>query len=414
MAAPADALQVFVYPRGAAMPLACGVLRLLPGFTGASFTYHADYLRRAEATALDPFALPLRAGTFVFPKTQDGLLPPAIQDAAPDQWGRIVIERTRGELPRRSEFDYLAAAGGDRSGALAFSITEALPAEENESAQGIEQLSEVEQAAQRIAAGLPVEERHRLLLRKGTSIGGVRPKCVVRDGERLWIAKFNARDERLDAVALEYAGMQLAAQCGITVPLVRKAELGGGHHALLVARFDREWLGEYFGRIAYLSGRSLMRGYWQAMQGEAVTEYGYPLLAEAMRAGCAAQDLRADLAQLYRRMLFNILIDNTDDHEKNHGFLLSAQGWRLAPAFDLASQLHALGYQGMTVGAQGRASSMENALSECARFGLGWAEAQALIDAIKAAIGDWEKIYRASGVDQESIKRVATVMQRIV
>jgi serine/threonine-protein kinase HipA len=414
MAAPTDALQVFVYPRGALTPLACGVLRLLPGFTGTSFAYRADYLRRAEAFALDPFALPLRAGDFVFPKTQAGLLPPAFEDAAPDQWGRIVIERTQGELSRRSEFDYLAAAGGDRSGALAFSMTGSLPTEENESAQGIEQLGEIEQAAQRIAAGLPVAERHRLLLRKGTSLGGVRPKCVVREGETLWIAKFNARDENLDAVALEYAGMQLAAQCGIVVPSVRKVALEGGHHALLVARFDREWLGEQFGRIAYLSGRSLMRGYWQAMQGEAVAEYGYPLLAEAMRAGCAAQDLRADLAQLYRRMLFNILIDNTDDHEKNLGFLLNAQGWRLAPAFDLSSQLHALGYQGMTVGAQGRAGSMENALSECARFGLSVAEAQAIAGAIKAAMRDWEMIYRASGVDRESIKRVATVMRRTV
>lgn len=412
MAAPPDALQVFVYPRGALAPVACGLLRLLPGFTGTVFAYRADYLRRADAFALDPFALPLRAGDFVFPKTQAGLLPPAFEDAAPDQWGRIVIERTRGELPRRSEFDYLAAAGGDRTGALAFSAMEAPLAEEDESAQGIDQLREIEEAAQRIAAGLPVEERHRLLLRKGASIGGVRPKCVVREGEALWIAKFNARDENLDAVALEYAGMRLAAQCGILVPAVRKAALEGGHHALLVARFDREWLGAHFGRIAYLSGRSLMRGYWQAMQGEAVAEYGYPLLAEAMRAGCAAHSLRDDLAQLYRRMLFNILIDNTDDHEKNHGFLLGPQGWRLAPAFDLSSQLHALGYQGMTVGAQGRASSMENALSECARFGLGVGEARAIIDEIEDALRGWEALYRECGVDEESIKRIAAVIAR--
>jgi len=413
MAIATDVLQVFVYLRGARTPVACGTLRLLPGFVGTTFAYHAAYLRRSDAIALDPFAFPLRAGDFVFPKTAAGLLPPAFEDAAPDQWGRIVIERTRGELPRRSEFDYLAAAGGDRSGALAFSLTQDSLAEEDEAAPGIEQLSEIEQAAQHIAAGLPVEERHRLLLRKGTSIGGVRPKCVVRAGEKLWIAKFNARDEDLDAVALEYAGLQLAARCGIAVPAARIAPLAGGHHALLVARFDREWLGAHFGRIAYLSARSLMRGYWQTMQGEALSEFGYPLLAEAMRAGCSAQQLRPDLAQLFRRMVFNILIDNTDDHEKNHGFLLSEAGWRLAPAFDLSSQLHALGYQGMTVGTAGRSSSMENALSECARFGLGAAEARAIIDETKQGMQGWEALYRASGVDDVAIQRVATAMTRV-
>jgi len=401
-----DLIYVFAYLSGELTPQLAGQLKLLPGLAGSVFSYDAAYLQMPGAYALDPFALPLGSREFAFSKHQGALLPGALEDAGPDQWGRQLIDREYPQMPRRSDFDYLLAAGNERTGALVFGESPVYGEPEDRECNHIEQLKDIEEAAQRVRAGLPIEQQHMRLLRRGTSLGGMRPKCLVEDEGALWIAKFNARDEDLDAVSLEYAAMTLAQACGIVVPHVRKVQFAKQHAALLVMRFDRWPMAGGYGRIPYLSSKTLMRSYGIAMEGESPMEYGYPLLAEAMRATIAPLAIRQDCAQLFRRMVFNILIDNTDDHEKNHGFLLSPDGWRLSPAFDVSSQLLNLGYQGMVVGKAGTESTLENALSESARFGLDQEMAVTIVNEVKDCLCIWEKHYLDCGVSEKAVEKV--------
>ncbi len=407
---PADRCNVFFYPRRERTPLLAGELRLLPGMKGSVFQYSGDFLENPGAIALDPLSLPLQPTEMVTVREGDSLIPDAFSDAGPDVWGRAVIDRLA-RLERSSEFDYLLATGSNRAGALDFSVD--MEKHEAVSAQ-IDDLADIEVAIDQIQRKLPIEERLRHLLALGTSVGGMRPKTIVEKDGQLWIAKFNARDENFDAVSMEYAGMSLANRCGIAVPAIHKHQFQDQRIALLVQRFDRESLdGGQYGRIPYISARTLLRGYAREINGTVPSEYSYILLAQVRRLTGQEETLGADLKELFRRMVFNILIDNTDDHERNHGFLHDG-GWRLAPAFDISSQLTALGYQAMKVGADDTHATLANALSECEHFGLKREEALALINQLIDSTAALPAAYREAGVDPERAAVVARVRQNIV
>jgi serine/threonine-protein kinase HipA len=409
---PVDRCNVLFYPRKAKEPLLAGELRLLPGVKGSVFQYSRDFIANPGAIALDPFALPLQPQEWVTIRNGDSLVPDAFLDAGPDAWGRTVIDRLGG-LERSSEFDYLVAAGPNRVGALHFSGEGALriPAVNN-----INDLKDIENGIDRLRKKLPIEERIRRLLVPGTSIGGMRPKTVVEAEGHLWIAKFNSRDEDFDAVSMEYAGMRLAARCGLDIAEVRKQEFGDQRLALLVRRFDREPIGEgQFGRIPYISARTLLRGYSRQNLGEASGEFSYVVLAEVRRLIGAENVLSNDLRELFRRIIFNILIDNTDDHERNQGFVHDGdRGWRLSKGFDIASQLTNIGYQGMEVGTSGSEATLVNALSECNRFGIDNEEANALVEELIRGTEALGTVYRDAGVDPSRVEKAARSRERIV
>lgn len=407
---PADRCNVLFYPRRKIAPLKAGELRLLPGLKGSVFTYFPDYIAHPEAIALDPFGLPLRREERVTMKDDARLLPEAIGDAGPDAWGRKVIDRVA-KLERSSEFDYLIAAGPNRIGALDFSLSDdpAPPA-----VAKLTDLADIEAAIDQLKKRQPLDDRLRHLLAPGASLGGVRPKTAVEAQGKLWIAKFNAREEDFDAVSMEYAGMRLAQKAGIAVAQVRKHQFSDRRAALLVLRFDREPLGGgAFGRLPYLSARSLLRGYGREVLGEAKPQYSYPLLAEARRLTGSSAVLSEDLKELFRRMVFNILVDNTDDHESNHGFVHD-DGWRLSQAFDISPQMTRLGYQQMQVGTGDTESSLTNALSACERFGLRRDEAVALVERLIEASKDMADIYRDAGIEPARIEAAEQYRRRLV
>ncbi len=409
---PVDRCNVLFYPRKAKEPLLAGDLRLLPGVKGSVFQYSMDFIANPGAIALDPFALPLQPQEWVTIRNGDSLVPDAFLDAGPDAWGRTVIDRLGG-LQRSSEFDYLVAAGPNRVGALHFSGEGALhiPA-----VNDINDLKDIENGINRLRKRLPIEERIRHLLVPGTSIGGMRPKTVVEADGHLWIVKFNSRDEDFDAVSLEYAGMRLAASCSLDVAEVRKHAFGDQRVALLVRRFDREPIeGGQFGRIPYISARTILRGYSRKTLGEALREYSYVALAEALRLIGAESVLSNDLRELFRRIVFNVLIDNTDDHERNQGFVYAGdRGWRLSKGFDIASQLTNIGYQGMQVGASGSEATLANALSECNRFGIQNEEANAIVEDLIRRTEALGTVYRDAGVDQSQVEKAARSREKIV
>jgi serine/threonine-protein kinase HipA len=290
------------------------------GRYASAFRYAADWLNDAAAFPLDPANLPLAPTEY----QADRLTPPlmALDDALPDAWGRRLLI-LRGKLPRReqSEPHLLRSLAGRGLGALGFFAPGSAPEDERCDADLVD-LDTLADAAADLEAGHEIDDRLRLLLAAGSSPGGARPKALVRDGEQRWIAKFASRRDEVDEVGLEAASLALARAAGLSVPDFRLASLAGGRRALLVRRFDLT----PSGRRHMLSFRSLL-----AADGYYVLRYAD--LITALRKHGARPEI--DVPALFRQMVFNALIGNTDDHLKNFWLLRDVGGYGLSPAFDL-------------------------------------------------------------------------------
>ena len=303
------------------------------GAESATFTYDSDYLADIEAYELDP-ALPLVAGGLQTPERR--AMFNTFTDAAPDRWGRGLIDRlerlrtsTSGTAPRRlTEFDYLVGVRDDlRQGALRLRdpATGTFVATDDVGVPSLTDLPELLSIAARVeddAAGTAELQR---LVRAGSSLGGARPKThVITPEGRLAIAKFpSSSTDTWNVMAWEKVALDLARRAGIEVPdsdLVRIS----GRSVLITYRFDRTASNR---RIGYSSALTML----EAVDGDTRS---YLEIADAI--SDRSPHATADLAQMWTRMAFNVLISNTDDHLRNHGFLYAGSGaWRLSPAFDL-------------------------------------------------------------------------------
>jgi serine/threonine-protein kinase HipA len=299
----------------------------------ATFEYDEGWLQHPARFSLEP-ALQLGPGPFHTPT--DTPMFGAIGDSAPDRWGRALMrrmerrraEREGGGPPRTlQEIDFLLLVDDEaRQGALRFAEREGGPFLRPEGVKRIPPLVELPKllaAAEHVIEEKDTEEDLRLLFAPGSSLGGARPKASVieKDGH-LAIAKFPRKDDEINAVVWEAVALALAKKAGIVVPAAR-VETVAKKPVLLLRRFDRE--GKR--RIPFLSAMSMLgskdndtRSYLEIV--DALRQHG----AEA----------KADMEALWRRLVFNILISNTDDHLRNHGFLyVGREGWRLSPAYDL-------------------------------------------------------------------------------
>ena len=298
------------------------------GRYASAFRYKAGYLADPRAFALDPAGLPLIAGEFQSQQLGSPLM--VLEDALPDVWGRRLLILRNG-LPRgrQSEPFLLQALAGRGLGALGFYPPGHAPQQGDASADMLE-LDALADAALRLEQGAEVDDTFRILLAAGSSPGGARPKALVRDERAHWIAKFSSRRDDVDVVGLEAASLELARQAGLAVPESQLAPLAGGRHALLVRRFDLTAQG---GRRHMLSLRALLQagGYYVL---------GYADLIAALRRFGAQPEI--DVPSLYRLMVFNALIGNTDDHLKNFWLLHDERGYALSPAFDLLPDIGAL------------------------------------------------------------------------
>ncbi|BCQ22313.1 type II toxin-antitoxin system HipA family toxin [Caballeronia sp. NK8] len=382
-----DELFVWIYPPGALAPRLCGALRLIGG-RRCLFAYTTDWLNDAHAFALSP-DLPLRPGTFDPPPGLE--LHPVFEDAGPDRWGRQVID-TVFRPRRRAPIDYLALAGENRIGALGFSWTSNAYETPPDQAFHVADLQALAEAAHAIEVHAPIDERLRRLLQPGRSVGGARPKAIVEDDGRYWIAKFPAEGDEIDVSAVEYASLRLAKECGIDVPETRLVSIRG-KNVLLIERFDRDMNGS---RHHLASGRTML-----IAEGIDISRASYGDLAEIARRYSPAS--RADSRQLFQRMVFNVLMENTDDHEKNHAFLNRDGNWKLSPAYDLQPQLQAIGYQQLIVGDDAQTPTIANALSHAGRFMLTQAEARDEVNRLLDVLTLWPASFEASGVSGRDI-----------
>lgn len=374
----------------------------------ASFEYADDWLSLKGAYAIEP-ALPLRSGQFhtASGQTMFG----AFADSAPDRWGRAIIRRREADRAAASNetarslssFFYVLNVGDDaRQGALRFRVPGREPflQEPADALPGLMRLPKLLAASERFERDHADDEDLMLLLRAGSSLGGARPKAHVltQDG-RLAIAKFpSVKADDWDVMAWEKVAHEIAKRSGVAVP---RAELVwvAGRRVLVIDRFDRD--GEQ--RLGYISAMTML----EAVDGE---DHSYLEVAEAIETWSAST--LADLEELWRRMALTILLSNTDDHLRNHGFLLGQGGWRLSPAFDInpnpapGAKLLSTSIDDSHVEAR-----IEHLLGVRERFRLSESRAREILVRIEDAVSGWRSIAADLQIDALEVARMKSAFE---
>lgn len=393
-------LYVGLAPGAGADVTPAGVLKLAQrgSVVSGEFAYGSQYLRRADAEPLNPMHLPLQDAVFRLPERRlrdGGAMPLTFRDALPDSWGRKVLEAKHGRS--LSDVEALLLTNADRVGAMVFSAS--LPLQPAQPDAEIFKLDALANAARQLELGLEPDARLRPLLQGGT-LGGARPKATFIHDNRRHIAKFPARGDDHDVAVLEAVTLGLAMVCGIKVPVFFLQEVPTGH-ALVLQRFDREGAVDEEQRIHYLSASALLNVAYEDNTGGSYVE-----LAQVLRRISAQPE--ADLHELYRRMVFNLVVGNSDDHVKNHGVLLEGNGrYRLAPAFDLVMQLNGnTGYQLLAILPGQAESSLGLARQAAAQFGLSKSRAEDIIKQVSELVQEHgHAMLKTHGADAALIRR---------
>ncbi|MGH7532391.1 MAG: type II toxin-antitoxin system HipA family toxin, partial [Gemmatimonadales bacterium] len=378
----------------------------------ASFAYDAEWLARPDRFALEP-ALSLGADTFYPP--DDRALFGAFGDSAPDRWGRTLLQRAERRRASREhgrpralhELDYLLGVHDEtRQGALRFTPPAGGPwlAEGPGAVPPLVELPRLLAASDQIEGEGELDDALALLLAPGSSLGGARPKASVRDRDSgLAIAKFPKAGDQWPVVQWEMVALELARTAGVRVADARLAAVAG-RRVLVVRRFDRHGAA----RIPFLSAMTLLG----ARDNDPVP-HSYPELAEALRRHGARPT--ADVRELWRRMVFNILIANTDDHLRNHGVLYAGtDGWILAPAYDLnptPADIRARGHSTALTLDGDTTGDVDVAFGELEWFSLTLTEARAIANEVRGSVAGWREVARRVGVTKAECDRMASAFE---
>jgi len=403
-----SSIFVWVYLPHQSLPVIAGRLNITKTAAGSvgRFVYGKSYLARNDAIPLDPVVLPINGGLHEF--TALGGFPGAIVDSCPDRWGIKVIDRLVGK--QEYPAGYLLMNDPGRAGNLAFSESEKSPPQELSSRQF--SLDELLSAAESVEANRPVDPELLKALHPGT--GGARPKCNIVDDEGVWIAKFpSINDSPLISIPrLEHATMRLGELCGI-YPAKTKIQKVNGKDVCLVKRFDRHIENGTVFRKGFLSARSIFYAD-TAFQASGSGSYGR-LARWLQRYGIS--DQRDQRSVLYRRMVFNVAIRNSDDHELNHGLVHSHGGnYELSPAYDvvpLTNQQHGVHHHALLIGNNAE-GTVENLLSNATAFGLNRDQAYGIITEIESTIrNNAQEVFYEAGFDDNEIRRVERYFEPI-
>ncbi len=404
--------EVLVYVDIAGTPHLAGRLwaRVRKAKESASFEYDPGWLEYADRFSLEP-ALALGPGPFHTPSGKS--LFGTLGDSAPDRWGRVLMRRAErrraqgaGETPRTlMEIDYLLMVDDEaRQGALRFARREGGPFLADHEAARIPPLIDLPRllsAAEHVVGDTDSDEDLRLLLAPGSSLGGARPKSSVRDRDgHLAIAKFPHKDDEINAVLWEAVALTLAAKAGIPVPDWR-LERVVNKPVLLLRRFDRV----QDQRIPFLSAMSMLG----ASDNES---HSYLEFVDALRQYGA--NAKQDMHALWRRIVFNILISNTDDHLRNHGFLYAGpDGWRLAPAYDLNPVPTDIKPRVLTtaIDLDDGTASLDLAMSVVGYFELTEDNARIIVAEVGQAVAMWRKEAVRLGLTSAEIERMGSAFE---
>ncbi len=404
--------EVFVYIDLQGTPQLVGTLwaHVRKGRESATFEYDRSWLAHPERFSLEP-ALTLGPGPFHAPSGKP--LFGAIGDSAPDRWGRVLMrraERRRAQHEERTprtvkEIDYLLLVNDEaRQGALRFTEKLGGPFLADEGSHKIPPFIELPRllsAAEHLLEDKDSDEDLRLLLAPGSSLGGARPKASVRDRNgQLAIAKFPNQGDEWNTVAWEAVALTLAGKAGIAIPKWRLESIAK-KPVLLLQRFDRDGAA----RVPFLSAMSML----DARDNEVRS---YLEFVDVLRQHGATP--KQDMHQIWRRIVFSILISNTDDHLRNHGFLWAGPaGWRLSPAYDLNPVPADVRPRVLTtaISLEDTTASLKLAFEVASYFELSSAEAHAIAREVGKAVGTWRKEAKKMGLSAAEIERMASAFE---
>ncbi|MBU2761213.1 type II toxin-antitoxin system HipA family toxin [Acidithiobacillus sulfurivorans] len=397
---------VYVCPDATQRHLA-GILTYHESAAISTFQYVRSYREREDLPPIAPMPTWRKNGPPIFTQTMNRGLPGPIRDALPDYWGTLVYAKKLGVSVESVQFsDLLQADVQDRPGFLAFSRDlesgPVIPAPVNRTDDVLDLatiVQAVESLEQEGPSSYPLQPLADFLVQR-TSMGGARPKLSVYHQGQMWLAKLPAYRDSYDVALLEQASMILARRAGITTPNTQLYPLQDGRHVFLSQRFDRIGTPENRRHLAMVSGLSLLNF------DEGENRLGsYPALASHLR-------MFGDLSgstELFRRMIFNWLIRNTDDHLRNHAVILGVDGtWQLSPAYDINPThsrpgLHTQFDLSIALGKEGRQATLQNALSMVEAFGLDPSRATHIVNACCEALQGWREVLQDLGLSQKEI-----------
>jgi len=333
-------------------------------------------------------------------------------DSCPDRWGRLLMQRRESVYARRekrvakslSEADYLLGVHDDyRMGALRFKASldgEFLNNDHDLAAPPLSILSELEYAAAQIENDPDLDSDEylkwlQMLMAPGSSLGGARPKAsVVGDDGSLWIAKFPNRMDSVDIAAWEFVVYKLALKAGIKMSECTLKIFNGKHHTFLTKRFDRSATSR-----KHFSSAMAQLGYYDGDEGASYLE-----LAEFLIKNGATT--KNDLSQLWRRIVFNIAVSNTDDHLRNHGFLFTKKGWVLSPAYDMNPAIHSTGLH-LNIDQHDNSLSFDLAFKVTPYFQLSQLDADKIYQEVIKSVKSWEFEADKLGISRNEQKLMA-------
>ncbi len=382
---------VWIWLPGETEPVVAGRLEADNG--QLLFNYGRSYLERVNdarpAIPIHDPELPLRAGEL--PLLNGLRMPGCIRDASPDAWGRrVIINKKLGpkaggtDTDELDELTYLLESGSDRIGALDFqqSPTEYVPRSATNAT-----LQELVQSADRVEQGIPLTPELDQALLQGSSIGGARPKALIEDRGVKFVAKFSSSSDVYNVIKAEFIAMRLAALAGLDVAPVELAS-AAGKDVLLVRRFDRNYSEKGWTRKLMVSALTLLG------LDEMMARYAsYEVLAEIIRHRFS--DPKQTLRELFKRLVFNVLCGNTDDHARNHAAFWDGKELSLTPAYDICPQGRTgnEASQAMLISGNDNSSRLVTCLESAHNFLLSRADARALMDELQAAIEEhWNAV----------------------
>ncbi|MEN9548997.1 MAG: hypothetical protein RIR12_1588 [Bacteroidota bacterium] len=406
-------IQVYADWQGLQKPSLMGVLSVSPakGKESFSFEYADAWLKSGFSQMIDP-DLQLYSGAY-YPRDDKPNFG-VFLDSCPDRWGRVLMQRREAVIAKQEdraakkllESDFLLGVyDGHRMGALRFKLDTDGPFLNDNKAMAappFTSLRELEHASLKFEEDNTDDPEYlkwlSMLIAPGSSLGGARPKASVMDAHNnLWIAKFPSRNDDKDIAAWEMVTNQLAITAGLNVAEGKLLQFNNKYHTYLTKRFDRTAAGE---RIHFASAMTLL-GHTDGVDASGASYL--ELMEFISRHGAAVEK---DLEELWRRIVFSICVKNTDDHLRNHGFLLTEKGWRLSPAYDINPNEYGKGLS-LNITDVDNSVDLELAMEVAGYFRLSNAKASQIIVEVTAVIKGWKKIaerYEISRAEQNRME----------
>lgn len=397
-------IYVYAHWQGMTEPKMVGILsaQQAKGKKAFSFAYDKEWLKTEIKFLLDPDIQLYSGPQYPNQKENFGIF----LDSMPDTWGRTLMKRRAAQLakvnnekaPTLYDIDFLLGVYDEsRMGALRFKTDpngDFLDNNKNASTPPWSSIRELQNAAYLFENDSDNEEVNKwlaVLMAPGSSLGGARPKANILDNDKsLWIAKFPSKTDTIDKAAWEYLAFQLAINAGIEMAPSRIEKIAGNHHTFFTKRFDRQ-NGE---RIHFASAMTMTGNNEDTIRDNHAS---YLDIAEFI--SNHGVDIEANLHQLWRRIVFNIAISNTDDHLRNHGFILTNEGWILSPAFDLNPSIEKEGLA-LNIDTDNNALDFELAKSVGEYFRLNTTQMDEIIDCVLKAVGNWKQTAKEIGIQR--------------